>query len=81
MADIEKIKPSGYYSLKDIIQNKLFPWYTSYEYVRKVVKKDYQGRNILKAVITGEGRNRKYVLKGENIIKFIKAVDSGKTVL
>jgi hypothetical protein len=75
------LKPSQWYSLKDIVQYRLFPWYSSFEYVRKVVKKDYQNRNILKAVITGEGTNRKYQIKGENIIKFIKSVENGKVTL
>lgn len=76
-----KIKPSEYYSLKDIVQYGMLPWYSSFEYVRKVVRKDYQNRNIMKAIITGEGTNRKYQIKGENIIKFINAVENGKVTL
>lgn len=77
----EKINPTEWYSLQDIVRMRMFPWYSSFAYVRKVVVEDYQGRNVLKAVITGKQSGRKYQIKGEHIIKFIKAVESGKVKL
>jgi menaquinone-dependent protoporphyrinogen IX oxidase len=76
-----KIKPQEYYSMQKIVQGKLFPWAKTYPTVRKFVEHDQQTGNFLKAIISGEGNAKKYRFKGENIIKFINAVESGKVRL
>jgi len=72
-----KIEPSKWYTMQDIVRDKHFPWAGTFWLVRKVVALDKKGKNILKAQITGEGRGLKYHFKGENIIKFVNAVEAG----
>lgn len=74
----KKIDPDAWYSLQDIVREKMFGWAKSFSTVRRVVELDMQGKNILKAMIQGEGRAKKYQFKGENIINFIKQAESGK---
>ena len=77
MARATKIDPKGWYTLQDIVRERMFPWATSFWSVRNVVTLDKQKKNVLKATVTGTGRGTKYHFKGENIIKFLKAVDAG----
>lgn len=73
-----KIDPEEWYSLFDVSEFGLFPWCTDIRTVRKWVNLDKKKKNVLKAVIQGEGRGTKYQIKGENIQKFITAVESGQ---
>lgn len=73
-----KIDPKRWYTLQDIVREGMFTWVSSFWSVRNFVKLDAQGKNVLKANITGTGRGKKYHFKGENIIKFIKAFEDGK---
>lgn len=76
-----KIESNEYYSMQDIVSAKWFGWATTFWSVRKTVDGDLKNKNILKAMITGTGRARKYQFKGSNIIKFIQAVGEGKVKL
>jgi hypothetical protein len=73
----KKIKPDEWYSLQDIVRNKMFPWAGSFWSVRNTVTSDRKGQNLLNANIQGEGRATKYHFKGANIIKFIEAFEAG----
>jgi hypothetical protein len=42
--------------------------------VRKKILEDAAGRNILKAKVEGAGRERRYFVKGENLIKYVEVV-------
>lgn len=72
-----KVQAEEWYSMQDILKGRLFPWCNSLWTIRNWVQSDIDGRNILKTMVTGEGRGTKYQVKGENIIKFIKAVETG----
>lgn len=76
-----KIKAEGWYTLQDIVREKMFPWAHSFWSVRNVVKLDKEKANILKATITGKGRATKYHFRGENIKKFVSQVEAGKVRL
>ncbi len=76
-----KIKSEETYTLLDIVRSKMFPFARSFWSVRNLVALDQRSGNILKPLIVGTGRGTKYHFKGENIIKFIKAVDTGKVRL
>lgn len=78
---ITKIKEDNYYSMQQIVSGKFFAWATSFWSVRKVVESDLKKKNVLKAIITGDGRAKKYQFKGSNIIKFITEVETGKVQL
>lgn len=80
MKKLSKIKPKAeeWYSLQDVVRNKMFGWCpSSFWSVRNTVEMDARGKNILKPVITGTGRATKYQFKGENIIKFVKLIEAG----
>ena len=81
MTKTVKIKTDEWYTLQDIVTNKMFPWANSFWSVRNVVNLDRANKNILKATITGDGRAKKYHFKGENIIKFVNEVEAGKVRL
>lgn len=72
------VDPRAWYSLQDIVRDKMFPWASTFSTVRRIVEMDKAGKNFLKPMIQGEGRAKKYQFKGENIINFLKAVETGK---
>lgn len=73
------IESDKWYTLKDLVEMKLFPWALTFPTARKMVQRDREKKNILKANIIGAGNTTRYHFKGENIIKFIKLIDEGKT--
>jgi hypothetical protein len=72
-----KIKPDEWYTLNDLVVMCVFPWISSFKSVRRIVVRDREEKNLLKANIIGTGRGKKYHFKGENIINFIKNMDGG----
>ncbi len=76
-----KIEAQRWYTMQDIIRATMFPWARSVWSVRKAVDADREKKNVLKAIITGEGRARKYLIKGENITKLVKLVEAGKVAI
>lgn len=82
MTKAVKIQDNTWYTLQDIVRSKFFTWTThTFWSARKVVASDQKQKNLLKPVITGKGTNTKYRFKGENIIKFVKAVETGNVRL
>lgn len=76
---MKKIDPERYYTLTDLLKEKLLPWLgADIRRYRRFVTLDLEGENILKGLVTGRGRARRYVFKGENIITLIDAVNEGK---
>lgn len=77
-----KIIPQRWYTLQEIVEQKMFPWLPlSYWSVRRVVLADYAQKNKLRTIAKGNGRNIRYQVKGENILTFIKAVETGSVRL
>lgn len=74
---IKKIDPSKEYNLSNIIAEDVFPWVKSIKTVRRIVKRDIEGENLLKTRVTGTGRGLVYKIKGKNIIKFLEKYGSG----
>lgn len=75
------IEKDEWYTLQDIVRDRMFPWAHSFWSVRNIVKLDQKNKNFLKPTITGTGRATKYHFKGENIINFINQVEAGKVRL
>jgi hypothetical protein len=73
----QKIERDKLYTIIDIVRDQIFPWCSSFATCRKWIIADRQAKNYLKAVIIGEGRNRRFHIKGENIINFLKHVEDG----
>jgi len=76
-----EINPNEWYTMQDIVRDKMFSWASSFWSVRNIVALDRRKNNILKVNITGTGRATKYHFKGENILKFIKEFEAGKIQL
>lgn len=81
MARANKIDPNAWYSLNDVYTKHMFHWVRDISAIRKFVQADIAGKNILKTLVTGVAQGRKYRIKGENIINFIKAVEAGKVTI
>lgn len=71
------INPRRWYTLKEIAEHKMFPWASSYLLTRRIITDDLKGKKRLHTVTMGKGFNVRYQVKGEHIIKFIKAVETG----
>ena len=76
MGNINKIDPERWYSLGDLVEQRLLPWVTSYQGIRNTVAKDRAGEDLLKARVEGRKPRKKYHFKGENIIRFIKSFEA-----
>lgn len=76
-AAIKRIEPDRDYNLSHIKDEGLFPWVRNIRTVRRIVHQDKATENVLKAVITGEGRALDYKIKGRNISKFLEKYGPG----
>lgn len=73
----KRIRSDEEYNLSRITKERLFPWAKSIITIRTIVKRDFQGENVLKAIIGGTGRGTDYKIKGSNIIKFLDKYGHG----
>lgn len=71
------IDPDKWYSLSEMVEAKTFAWCRNIATYRKYVLADRAANNYMKAVITGEGRQRVYRIKGKNIINYLVNVEDG----
>ena len=74
---IKTIEPEKSYSLKGIMKMGIFEntfGYKSYPSCLNFILKDRADKNsgILKAEIAGEGKRTLYIMRGKNIINFLK---------
>lgn len=61
------------FSSQEIRTQGLFPWARNDRTIVKLIERDTtSGENILRARIEGEGRQRRYFIKGRQIIKYIE---------
>lgn len=74
---IKKINPEKWYSLTELADGLLPFLGTDIRRYRRFVKADRDGDNHLKAVITGDGKTKRYKFKGSNVIKTISAAVAG----
>jgi len=74
----EKINPKKYYSSAAIVEMQLenFPWASKWTFNEKL--NDPKWQKIFKPFIEQHKNSKTYKIKGENIIKFLKAVEEGK---
>lgn len=71
------IESDKFYALAELAHMRAIPWLRQYKSYRRILEADRGKKNILKVMIRGEGRGTKYVIKGENVKKLIKALESG----
>jgi len=78
----QQLKPDEWYTLTDLVNADAFPFCgNDIRRYRSAVKADKMGADILRTVIRGHGMGMRYTFKGENVLKFIKSVESGKVKL
>lgn len=72
--DYLKKRRARKFTAQEIRELKLFPWATSDRGIVKVIDRDalFGEGGILRAQISGEGRQRRYWIRGANIIKYIE---------
>jgi len=73
-----KIDTERWYSLVDMVRENVFPWISGIRKYRQTIHADRRAKNYLRANIIGEGRARKYYIKGENIQRFVREVERGQ---
>ena len=71
------IDPEKYYTTHEIFQNGYFAWVKSMKTLTKWIKRDMEGQNVLATQTSGEGTGKRYLIKGENLIKFIAQFEDG----
>lgn len=82
---MNKIQDNTFYSLKELVVMQVFGWLThtgdisndSRAY-RREIERDKENKNMLRPIIRGEGRNKRYSFKGIHIKCFVRDVESGK---
>lgn len=82
MTKIKKVKvePEKWYNLKEIVTLGLFSWCKDIKTIRKWIIEDKKKKDVLKAVIKGEGLNVRYLILGKNIITFVRMVEDGSYI-
>lgn len=71
------IDPEKYYNTSDILRNSYFPWVKSMPSIIKWIERDLKSNNILGSIRVGTGTGTRYLIKGENLIKFIAQFEDG----
>ncbi len=72
MSLTKAIKPKQSYGPADITRMGTFPWARDHRTIVKQIEQDRAGENLLQAVVTGEGKQRRYEIEGKNLIKYLK---------
>lgn len=67
-----KINPRKDYTSTDILRENLFPWAKHPLTLKKLIRKDAQGENLLEVKIEGVGRQTRYLIKGKNLLRFTR---------
>lgn len=76
----KNIDPDVTYSLKEVADARLLSPFFDTEDIRvyrKVLDSDRRKKNMLRAFIIGEGRQRRYKILGKNILAFLAEIETG----
>lgn len=81
MRKIDLIDKHKYYSLLTIFKLKWFDWITSYDSLRRLVKRDLKKNKnkTFKVISYGKKQGKRYLLKGNVIIAINKKIKQGFT--
>lgn len=74
----QNIEANRWYSLLEIRDHGLFPWCKTVSSIRRYIDEDKEGADILKTLIVGSGRSKRYQIRGANIIKYLAQFESEK---
>lgn len=60
------------FSCGQITKQKLIPWALNYRTLIKIINADINSENILKAHIRNDLKVNRYIIKGNNLLKYLK---------
>lgn len=67
-----KRSPKREYTIEEIRELRLIPWARDVRTIRKIILLDSKGEKLLAAKITGKDSQRRYLVRGAQIIKYLK---------
>ena len=73
-----EIEPSRWYTLYEIAEGGFFRGLKAAQSVRRIILADKNKKNILQTIVQGDANGRRYGIKGENIISFLKVWETGE---
>jgi hypothetical protein len=81
MEDMQKVDfirnyPSHEFTLMDIVRNRLIPWAQSYRALVRLIKMDMAGENLLQTKVEKYDRYTRYIVRGSNLLKYLKKYES-----
>lgn len=74
---MNQIDPEKYYTANEIFTNAFCAWCKSMVTLVKWIERDMNSQNVLGTQKNGEGTGTRYLIKGENLIKFIAQFEDG----
>ena len=72
---MDNLNSNEYYSIRKMVNLKVFPWLKSYHSYKAWIKKDTQ---LFNAIVLGEKTATRYFIKGENILAIQQKAKEGK---
>lgn len=76
MTNKPNIDPNKYYSSRQVVMMNILPWRSPLTFNFKLTDKKWI--EIFNPVVEQKKVNKRYYIKGENIIKFLKMAEEGK---
>lgn len=73
----EDIKFEEYYTPSELMANNIFPWWNSTMTFMEKMKSEV-GMDLFRPIITVGKKNRRYKIKGENVLKVLELADKGE---
>lgn len=76
-----KKDPKRWYKLSELQEKKVMPWAKNGRTIRKILDADRKGPNLLKSQITGIASQRRYLVQGQHLIKYLLIYGPGLMAL
>ena len=75
---MEIIDPNEYYSASRIVKLKLLPFFKS---IRPLTRAIGANPDLFLAIVSGDKHNRRYLVKGENLLVVLEKAEIGELLL
>lgn len=72
IVELLRKKPRATYTLTDVERLGLIPWARNGRTIRKAIDADFEGGNLLGAIVTGAASQRRYLLPARGLIKYLQ---------
>lgn len=73
----ETIQKEEYYSPSQLMRCNIFPWIKSTMTLMAIIKSE-KGKELFKPIIRESAKNRRYYIKGEDILNVLDLADKGE---